>query len=243
MGNLPLLYLLAVSLLSASGIERAFGTARVLRGVDLSVAPGSLHLVLGPNGAGKTTLLRILAGLTRPSAGTVLVGGRSLREAPDLRRGIGLLSHQSLLYDDLTALENLEFTARLYGLASPRDTARASLESVGLGKRQDDPVRRLSRGMVQRVAIARALIHQPEVLLLDEPFTGLDPRASERLLELLSARLAAECGVVLVTHSPGEAWTLATRVSVLVRGQWAIDEPRPSDRQGFMSRISGVFGD
>jgi len=232
-----------VSLLTATGIERAFGSARVLRGVDLTVQAGSLHLVLGPNGAGKTTLLRILAGLTRPSAGTVLVEGRSLREFPELRRGIGLLSHQSLLYDDLTPLENLEFTARLYGIASPRDAARGSIESVGLSDRMNDPVRRLSRGMVQRVAIARALIHEPGVLLLDEPFTGLDPRAAERLLELLSGRLAANRGVVLVTHSPGDAWSLAGRVSVLVRGKWVVDEPRPSDRQEFMARISGAFGD
>jgi len=232
-----------VSLLKASGIERAFGAARVLRGVDLAVEPGSLQLILGPNGAGKTPPLRILAGLTRPSAGSVLVEGRSLREFPDLRRGIGLLSHQSLLYDDLTPLENLEFVARLYGVASPRDRARQSMESVGLADRMHDPVRRLSRGMVQRVAIARALIHEPGILLLDEPFTGLDPHAAGRLLELLSARLAANCGVVLVTHSPGDTWSLTTRVSVLVRGTWVVDEPRPSDRQAFMSRISGAFGD
>ena len=232
-----------MTLLAATGIERAFGSAKVLRGVDLAVQPGSLHLILGPNGAGKTTLLRILAGLTRPSAGAVLVGGRSLREVPDLRRGIGLLSHQSLLYDDLTALENLEFAARLYSLASPRETASAALESVGLTERRNDPVRRLSRGMVQRVAIARALIHQPDILLLDEPFTGLDPRAAERLIELLSARLAANCGVVLVTHAPVDVWTLATHVSVLVRGRWVLDGPRPADRQEFMSRIAGAFRD
>jgi heme exporter protein A len=179
----------------------------------------------------------------RPSAGAVLVGERSLRENPDLRRDIGLLSHQSLLYDDLTPLENLEFTARLYGIASPRDAARRSIESVGLSDRMHEPVRRLSRGMVQRVAIARALIHEPGVLLLDEPFTGLDPRAAERLLELISARLAAGCGVVLVTHSPGDAWALAAQVSVLVRGKWVVDESRPHDRAEFMSRIAGAFGD
>jgi heme ABC exporter ATP-binding subunit CcmA len=232
-----------VPLLAATGIARSFGPARVLRGVDLVVEPGSLHLILGPNGAGKTTLLRILAGLTRPSAGSVTVDGKALRESPGLRRRIGLLSHQSFLYDDLTPLENLEFAARLYDLASPRDAARRAIESVGLADRMDDPVRRLSRGMVQRVAIARALLHEPEVLLLDEPFTGLDPRAAERLLELLSARLAANCGVVLVTHSPGDAWSIASRVSLLVRGKWIIDEARPADLHAFMARASGAFGD
>ena len=230
-------------LLSATGIERAFGNARVLRGVDLVVEPGSLHLILGPNGAGKTTLLRILAGLTRPSAGRVVLDGGSLRESPGLRSRIGFLSHQSLLYDDLTPLENLEFAAGLYELASPREAARMAIESVGLADRMHDPVRRLSRGMVQRVAIARALIHEPSVLLLDEPFTGLDPRAAARLVELLSARLAANCGVVLVTHSPGDAWSIASRVGLLVRGKWVLDEARPADQQAFMSRASGAFGD
>ena len=230
-------------LLTASGIERAFGNARVLRGVDLVVEPGSLQLVLGPNGAGKTTLLRILAGLTRPSAGAVSLDGQTLRASPAIRRRVGLLSHQSFLYDDLTPLENLEFAARLYGLASPGTAARDAIESVGLADRMNDTVRRLSRGMVQRVAIARALLHQPSVLLLDEPFTGLDPRAAERLVELLSARLAANCGVVLVTHSPADAWSIASRVSLLVRGKWAIDEARPDDRLAFMARVSGAFGD
>ena len=209
----------------------------------MSVEPASLQLILGPNGAGKTTLLRILAGLTRPSAGTVLVGGRSLRETPGNRRGIGLLSHQSLLYDDLTPLENLTFAARLYDIPGPVNAARDAVSAVGLADRMHEPVRRLSRGMVQRVAIARALIHQPTILLLDEPFTGLDPRAADQLVGMLSARLAAHCGVVLVTHSPGEAWSLASRVSVLVRGRWVIDEPRPANRQEFMSRVSQAFGD
>jgi len=243
MGNLPLLYLFAVPLLAATGIKRAFGSARVLRGVDLSIDPGSLQLILGPNGAGKTTLLRILAGLTRPSAGDVRIDGHSLREAQELRRRIGLLSHQSLLYDDLTPLENLTFVARLYDLSGPAEAARAAIGAVGLTERMNEPMRRLSRGMVQRVAIARALIHQPTVLLLDEPFTGLDPRAAEQLVAMLSARLAAGTGVVLVTHSPGEAWSLASRVSVLVRGQWVIDEPRPDDRPAFMTRVTQAFGD
>jgi heme ABC exporter ATP-binding subunit CcmA len=211
--------------------------------VDLSVEPGSLQLILGPNGAGKTTLLRILAGLTRPSAGVVRIDGRSLREAQDLRRCIGLLSHQSFLYDDLTPLENLTFVARLYDIPGPAEAAREAVGAVGLTERMHEPMRRLSRGMVQRVAIARALIHQPSILLLDEPFTGLDPRAAEQLVAMLSARLAARTGVVLVTHSPGEAWSLATRVSVLVRGRWVIDEPRPDDRHAFMSRVTQAFGD
>ena len=205
--------------------------------------PGSLQVILGPNGAGKTTLLRILAGLTRPTSGTVLVRGQPLRDDPRLRRQIGLLSHQSLLYDDLTAQENLSFSARLYGLDRPDQVALDALEAVGLAHRRDDPVRRLSRGMVQRVAIARALLHQPEILLLDEPFTGLDPVAAQRLVRLLEAQLARGTAVVVVAHSLHDIWPVTTTISVLVRGHWVIDEPRPDDRPGFMIRLQEAFSD
>ena len=244
MGNVPLLYLFAVPLLSATGIERAFGSARVLRGVDLSIDPGSLQLVLGPNGAGKTTLLRILAGLTRPSAGDVRIDGRSLREAPELRRRIGLLSHQSLLYDDLTPLENLTFVARLYDLTGPAEAARAAIGAVGLTERMNEPMRRLSRGMVQRVAIARAL--HPRA---DRP-------APRRALHGPRSRARRSSWSRCCPHGwprgrgwcwspipPVEAWSLASRVSVLVRGRWVIDEARPDDRQAFMTRVTQAFGD
>ncbi|HEX9894690.1 MAG TPA: heme ABC exporter ATP-binding protein CcmA [Gemmatimonadales bacterium] len=230
-------------LLEATGIQRTFGAARVLRGVALSAGTGSLQVILGPNGAGKTTLLRILAGLTRPTSGQVLVLGHSLRNTPRLRREIGLLSHQSLLYDDLTPRENLTFIARLYGLKAPDQSAMAALDAVGLAQRSADPVRRLSRGMVQRVAIARALLHRPRILLLDEPFTGLDPRAADRLVRLLEEQLAAGTAVVVVAHSLYDIWPVATRISVLVRGQWVIDEPRPTDRDRFMVRVQEAFSD
>jgi heme exporter protein A len=211
--------------------------------VALSAGTGSLQVILGPNGAGKTTLLRILAGLTRPTSGQVLVLGHSLRNTPRLRREIGLLSHQSLLYDDLTPRENLTFIARLYGLKAPDQSAMAALDAVGLAQRSADPVRRLSRGMVQRVAIARALLHRPRILLLDEPFTGLDPRAADRLVRLLEEQLAAGTAVVVVAHSLYDIWPVATRISVLVRGQWVIDEPRPTDRDRFMVRVQEAFSD
>jgi len=229
--------------LQAQGIERRFGSARVLRGVDLTVQAGRLHVIAGPNGAGKTTLLRILAGLSRPSAGTVHVFGHSLREHPAHRREIGLLSHQSILYDDLTPLENLAFTARLYGLADPEAAARAGLERVGLAHRADDPVRSLSRGMVQRVAIARALLHQPRIMLFDEPFTGLDAPSAARVLEVLRGQLAAGAALLVVTHNLAEVWPIASWVSVLVGGRWVIDEARPDDRDAFLSRLHEALGD
>jgi heme exporter protein A len=229
--------------LQAEGIQRRFGAARVLRGVDLTVRAGELQVIAGPNGAGKTTLLRILAGLSRPSSGKVRVFGHSLREHPEHRRELGLLSHASILYDDLTPRENLVFTGRLYHLESPETAADEALAAVGLSHRAGDPVRRLSRGMVQRVAIARALLHQPRVLLLDEPFTGLDVPSTVRVLEVLRGQLAAGRALILVTHNLAEVWSLATRISVLVRGVWVIDEQRPGDRDGFMDRLHEALGD
>jgi heme exporter protein A len=229
--------------LVAERLERRFGAARVLTGVDLAVRGGDLQVVAGPNGAGKTTLLRILAGLTRPTTGMVHVFGHALRQRPDLRRHLGLLSHQSLLYDDLTPEENLAFAARLYGLPAPRQAVEEALEAVGLTHRSREPVRRLSRGMIQRVAIARALLHRPRVLLLDEPFTGLDAPSVQRMLEVLGVQQAAGTALVLVSHTLTEVWPLATRISVLVRGRWVIDEPRPADREAFLARFHEALGD
>jgi ABC-type multidrug transport system ATPase subunit len=198
---------------------------------------------VGPNGAGKTTLLRILAGLIRPTAGHIRVLGQPLeRGSARIRGAIGLLSHQSLLYDDLTLLENLTFTARLYGLERPRKVAEAALAEAGLGDRAGDLPRRLSRGLVQRAAIVRALLHRPQLLLLDEPFTSLDAAAADRLRVELKARLATGLGVVLVTHHLAEAWELASRVAVLVNGCWAADEPRTGTVDAFLPRYYGLIG-
>ena len=206
-------------LLAARGLRRSFGRLRVLHDIDLTLSPGEALAVAGPNGAGKSTLLRILAGLMRPTAGEVHVLGRPLTgNAAEARRAIGLLSHQSLLYDDLTVMENLTFVARLYGLARPADAARAALEAAGLAERADESPRRLSRGLLQRAAIARALLHAPRVLLLDEPFTALDAAAADRLRGMLEARRADGLGLVIVTHHLAEVWELATRVAVLVGG-------------------------
>ncbi len=231
------------ALLEARGLRRSFGGLRVLRGIDLTVRAGEAVVVAGPNGAGKTTLLRLLAGLMRPEAGDVRLRGRPLRGGGEaVRRGIGFLSHQSLLYDDLTLVQNLTFTARLYALPRPAHAARAALDSAGLASRADDSPRRLSRGLTQRASIARALLHQPSVLLLDEPFTSLDAAATERLRGELAARLAAGLGMVVVTHRLGEVWELATRVAVLAEGRWACDEPRRGALAPFLSRYQGLVG-
>jgi heme exporter protein A len=232
-----------VALVEARGLQRSFGRVRILRGLDLSLGPGESLAVIGPNGAGKTTLLRLLAGLMRPSAGEIRVLGQRLgRESDAARKVIGLLSHQTLLYDDLTLLENLTFAARLYALPRPREVAAAALDAAGLADRGGELPRRLSRGLLQRAAIARSLLHSPRVLLLDEPFTGLDAAAADRLRADLEERVSQGLGLVVVTHHLAEVWDLASRVAVLVDGRWAADEPRSGALESFLPRYHGLIG-
>jgi heme exporter protein A len=227
--------------LEAIGLERSYGTTRAVRGVDLRVGAGEVLMVLGPNGAGKTTLLRLLAGLLRPTAGEVRVSGRRLRPGdPEARRPIGFLSHASLLYDDLTLLENLSFAARLYGVTDPIRHATAALADFGLAERTHELPRNLSRGLEQRAAIARALIHDPAVLLLDEPFTGLDSGSTARLRAVIAERCLEGRAVLLVTHHPAEAWDLATRVAVLREGRWELEETRSGDLPSFVARYDAL---
>jgi heme ABC exporter ATP-binding subunit CcmA len=224
-------------LLEARGLQRSFGRVRVLHGLDLLLGPGEALAVIGPNGAGKTTLLRMLAGLIRPTAGEVRLLGQPLgRSNHHSRRAVGFLSHQSLLYDDLTLLENLTLAARLYSMERPLETARAALDAAGLADRAGELPRRLSRGLLQRAALARSTLHNPRVLLLDEPFTGLDATASTRLRDDLQGRLSRGAGLILVTHTLSDAWELASRVAVLVRGRWAANEPRSGTLDSFLTR-------
>ncbi|HEU5042460.1 MAG TPA: heme ABC exporter ATP-binding protein CcmA [Gemmatimonadales bacterium] len=230
-------------LLQARALRRSFGRVRVLKDVDLILAAGEALAVAGPNGAGKTTLLRLLAGLMRPTGGEIEVLGRPLRrEGPDARRALGLVSHHSLLYDDLTLVENLTFAARLYGLDRPRQAALEALEAAGLGPRGDESPRRLSRGLAQRAAIARAMLHRPRILLLDEPFTALDAVSAERLREELRRRLAEGMGLVIVSHLLGVVWEGANRVAVRVEGKWAAQELRDGSLAAFLPRYEGLIG-
>jgi heme ABC exporter ATP-binding subunit CcmA len=230
-------------LVVARGVRRAFGRLRVLHDIDLTLASGEVLAVAGPNGAGKSTLLRVLSGLMRPTAGEVRVLGHPpTGDAGRTRRAIGLVSHQTLLYDDLTLAENLAFAARLYGLPRPVAVARAALEAAGLSARADDSPRRLSRGLLQRAALARALLHGPRVLLLDEPFTALDAASADRLRADLAARRGEGVGIVIVTHHLAELWELATRVAVMVDGRWVCDEPRWGSLEAFLPRYREWIG-
>jgi heme exporter protein A len=230
-----------VALIEARGLQRSYGRVRILRSVDLALHPGEAFAIIGPNGAGKTTLLRLLSGLLRPDAGEIRVlGKRLIAGAHGIRKAIGLLSHQSLLYDDLTLRENLAFAARLYGLGQPGQTADDALRSAGLTDRGAELPRRLSRGLLQRAALARALLHSPSVILLDEPFTALDAGAAARLRADLRNRLTGGAAIVVVTHQLADVWELATRVGVLIRGQWAADEPRPGSLDSFLARYRAM---
>jgi heme exporter protein A len=226
-----------VALLEARGLQRSFGRVRILRGVSLSLRAGEALAIIGPNGAGKTTLLRLLAGLLRPTAGDIHLLGRPLARGSDAARSaIGLLSHQSLLYDDLTLLENLTFAARLYALDHPVEAAVFALQAAGLGKHGAELPRQLSRGLLQRTALARALVHSPRVLLLDEPFTALDSAAAERLRSDLRTRLEQGAGLIVVTHQLADVWDLTSRTAVLIEGRWAAEEPRGGPLEEFLSR-------
>jgi heme exporter protein A len=225
------------AILEARGLGKRFGASPVLRGLDFSIAPGQILLVLGENGSGKTTLLRILAGLLRPTTGTVLLDGRPLRTSDvAARRLLGFLSHRSHMYDELTVRENLRFAARLHGLPDAEATISQALREVGLEERGNDRMSRLSRGLQQRGAISRAFLHAPQVLLLDEPFTALDGPSADRIRAWIAGRAANRCAVVLVTHQPGTIWDLATHVGVLALGRWAILEPKPTELEPFQRR-------
>ncbi|KAA0269798.1 MAG: heme ABC exporter ATP-binding protein CcmA [Chloroflexi bacterium] len=200
-------------------LVKRFGLKTILKGVDFNVQPGEFVALLGPNGAGKTTFLRILASLSRPSLGSVKVAGYSLpNESANVRARLGVVSHLPLLYPDLTAEENLQFYARMYGISDHQFRISEVLQMVGLEPRRRDLVRTFSRGMQQRLAIGRAVLHDPEVVLFDEPYTGLDQDASEMLDEVLRSVAAKGRTVVMTSHDLARAEDLATRFDVLSRG-------------------------
>ena len=208
--------------LEAVGLVRSFGALRAVDGVSFELQPGELLTVFGPNGAGKTTLLRMLAGVMRPDSGHVRVAGAPADVASrDWRHRVGIVSHQSLLYGQLTTEENLRFYGRLFRLADLKTRIPERLASMGLSDRARTPVRELSRGLKQRVALARALLHDPEVVLLDEPYTGLDPHASAVLREQLASLKDGRRTVVLVTHNLKQGLELADRVAIQVQGRFS----------------------
>ena len=213
-----------MSAVAVEGVWKYYGDFPALRDIHLEAQPGSCLALIGRNGAGKTTLLRIIAGFNRPGKGRILILGKEPRET-ETRRNVGFIGHGISVYDELSALENLTLYAKLYGLADPRRKAMDWLEHTGLERVRDGLVREFSRGMRQRLAVARAFLHDPAVLLLDEPFTALDDRAIAVLQTLLREGLAKGKTVVMSTHQLREALELATHVALLNRGKVAYDGP------------------
>jgi heme exporter protein A len=217
---------------------KRFGLKPILKGLDFQVSEGEFVALLGPNGAGKTTFLRILASLSRPTVGELTIAGFHLpAEAAAVRRRLGVVSHQPLLYGDLTAEENLHFFARLYGIENEQARIAQVLDLVGLSLRRRDLVRTFSRGMQQRLAIGRAVLHDPEVMLFDEPHTGLDQDASHMLDGVLREVAARGRTVVMTSHDLARAADLASRFDVLSGGVIAASVQRsqidPNDLLGF----------
>ena len=209
-------------MIRALALTKLFGDFPALQNVSFDVAPGECLALLGHNGAGKTTLLKLLALLTRPSLGKLAVAGEYSTDDPlALRRRIGLLGHNTFLYDDLTAEENLRFYASLYGIGPASEVCRAMLESVGLTPFTRELVRTFSRGMRQRLTIGRLFLHQPELLLLDEPFSGLDDRAVALLDTMLATALRSGKTIVLCTHQLELGLKHATRLLILNKGKVA----------------------
>jgi heme ABC exporter ATP-binding subunit CcmA len=214
-------------LIRVTGLVRVFGAQRVLDGVDLDVAAGEAVALLGANGAGKTTLLKIVATLLRPSRGHATVAGHDcVREAEAVRAVLGVVGHGAHVYEDLTARENLAFWSRLAGRPADRDTLRAALADVELERHADARVRTFSAGMKRRVSLARLTLAQPRVLLLDEPFAGLDQRGRKWLEGRLEGFKAAGAALLVVTHSFGRELGIADRIAILAGGRVALDTPR-----------------
>jgi heme exporter protein A len=209
-------------MIAISGLSRSFGPIRAVDRLSLDLARGESLALFGPNGAGKTTLIRLLTLGLRPSAGSLRIDGLDpAREELEIRRRIGLISHQSFLYDDLTARQNLEFFCRLYGVSEPRRRACELLETVEMQHRADDAVRTLSRGLQQRLSLVRALVHEPRIIFLDEPFTGLDPRASRSFQETLARQRAEGRTIVMATHDLARGLELSDRWVIMNRGRIA----------------------
>jgi heme ABC exporter ATP-binding subunit CcmA len=213
--------------LEVEHVYKRFGTKVALRDVSLSMVAGEAVALLGANGAGKTTLLRTMATLSRPTRGSVRAFGVDAWSArPEVRARLGVVAHQPYVYPELSCTENLVFFATMFGLADPQARAATALERVGLDRRSGDRAATLSRGLLQRLNLARAVLHEPAVLVLDEPDTGLDAAGRAVLSEIVRSQVAGGGGVVLTTHALDYALELATRVVVLANGRVVLDDAR-----------------
>jgi heme ABC exporter ATP-binding subunit CcmA len=229
-----------VEAIAVKGVWKYFGDYPALREIDLTLAPGSCLALIGRNGAGKTTLLRILAGFSKPAKGTISLNGHDPRSL-EARRHIGVLGHGISVYDELSAIENLTIYENLYDL--PKGTADRWLERVSLAHVRTGLLREFSRGMRQRLAVARAFLHDPTVLILDEPFTSLDDRAIALLQSILCEARERGASVVMSTHQLREALELASDVALLQRGKIAFNGPRTTEMVEDPAWLYNTYGE
>lgn len=231
------------SVLKTTDLTKSFGTRKAVNKVSFDLPEGSFLSIFGPNGAGKTTLLRMLTTLTRPTSGTIEVLGLDAKEKTELiRNNIGFISHNSMLYPDLTAEENLALVAGLYGVENPGDRVTEMLEAVELAHRRFDPVKTFSRGMVQRLSIARALIHDPGVIFLDEPYSGLDPRATH-VFDNLIAEIRKGRTLVMVSHDLEKGFSLCTHAYVMNKGKTCFfGEKSTFEKDSFLKSYEEALG-
>ena len=230
-------------MIEARHLAKSYGERQVLDDVTFQLEQGQCLALFGPNGAGKSTLLKLVSLLIKPTNGELYLGGTQVGEEQDgLRRRIGVLSHQSFVYDALSARENLDFYGRLYGLAKPADRADQLLDQVGLSLFAGDPVRAFSRGMVQRLSIARALLHEPDLLLLDEPYSGLDQSAVAMLDEVVDRAKAAGTTILLISHDFAEGLRAADRSAILYRGRLRYLSDGPVAADEFAQTYHGLVG-
>jgi heme exporter protein A len=211
--------------LTADALVRAFGGRRAVNGVSLTLHEGACLALFGPNGAGKSTLLRLLGGLLKPTTGTTRLHGQPLPGEAETRRLVGLISHHAMLYPALSVRENVRFAAECQGVIDADDATTRVLTQLRVLDRADTAVRYLSRGLQQRVSIARALVHGPQLVLLDEPYTGLDETGAQALTEALGALKANGATLVLVTHNLSEGLALATHSAIMQHGKFVDEQP------------------
>lgn len=215
--------------IEVTGLTKSYGHHLALRGIDLKVREGESVVIFGPNGAGKTTLIKALATIIKPSSGTVLIDGLNLEnKAEDMRRRIGVVTHHTFLYSHLTAYENLDFYSRLYDIPNRRERIQEVAALVEMTARLHDRIDSLSRGMQQRFSIARSLLHQPSIMLLDEPETGLDQRAISILWSALPTGETGKRTVILTTHNLERGFELGDRLIILDKGKIAYEGSRPT---------------
>jgi heme exporter protein A len=215
----------APPIVEVAELAREFGSRRAVAGVTFSLAPGECLALFGPNGAGKTTLLRLLAGLLKPTSGSARIAGIQLPGGPLARSRIGLISHHTMLYEALSPRENVAFSARLYGIRDAQPRVEDSLRRMSMLERADAPIRTLSRGMQQRVSIARAMVHSPQLVLADEPYSGLDESGARALTAVLRDLRSAGTAIIIVTHNLVEGLSLATHAAIMQRGKFVRYDP------------------